>query len=321
MVLNLSDIYEYKNVVIFGNADCFHENIDLLDLNIKVTCVCLAEKDADTKGFTLLTDFKQILLIENPFVLIASNNVRLVKKWGDLMKMNNLPHGHILFYARRKYVSEYINALDISELIYKNNHIITGNSNKVTIEFCYDHIDNCTIQLGHIHVADYLTIQLHGSGANVSIGEKTSVVGAYISVNSGGQVIIGKDCMLSLRIGMYQSDEHHIFDLETGKRINKGKNISIGNHVWIGRGVVLLGGFSIEDNSIVGSNAVSSGQFGANLIVAGCPAKMIRENIIWSRDGIDKFDRDFYYECNEKAALDYLPEEYREKIGKKNYAE
>lgn len=36
------------------------------------------------------------------------------------------------------------------------------------------------------------------------------------------------------------------------------------------------------------------------------PAKVVRENIIWSRDSTRDFDHAFFEECIDKMALEYL---------------
>ena len=53
----------------------------------------------------------------------------------------------------------------------------------------------------------------------------------------------------------------------------------IGKRCILGAGAVILGDISIGDNCIVGSNAVVTHSVPDNCIVAGVPAKIIKENI------------------------------------------
>ena len=55
------------------------------------------------------------------------------------------------------------------------------------------------------------------------------------------------------------------------------KPVVIGNHVWIGEGVSILPGVTLGDNVIVGANAVVTHSFPANVVIAGCPAKVIKK--------------------------------------------
>ena len=57
--------------------------------------------------------------------------------------------------------------------------------------------------------------------------------------------------------------------------------ITIGNSVWIGAGATILKGVTIGDNAIIGAGAVVTKDVKANTIVAGNPAKTIKENIHW----------------------------------------
>ena len=48
-----------------------------------------------------------------------------------------------------------------------------------------------------------------------------------------GEITLGDDCMVSVQVHLQQTDSHPIFDARNGERINRGKHIRIGNHVWI----------------------------------------------------------------------------------------
>ncbi len=54
------------------------------------------------------------------------------------------------------------------------------------------------------------------------------------------------------------------------------KAVRIGHDVWIGHGAVLMPGVSIGNGSVVGANAVVTGDVGAYQIVAGAPARLLR---------------------------------------------
>ncbi|GHV88631.1 hypothetical protein AGMMS50267_09910 [Spirochaetia bacterium] len=90
--------------------------------------------------------------------------------------------------------------------------------------------------------------------------------------------------MLSYNINVLTSDAHLIFDKNTKEKINQNKDIIIGNHVWIGMNAMILKGVEIKDNSIIGAYSLVTKKFcNENIIVAGNPAKIIKENIEWQR--------------------------------------
>ena len=100
------------------------------------------------------------------------------------------------------------------------------------------------------------------------------------------KIIIGEDCMFSNAIEIRTGDSHSVIDNTTNSRINLSKDVFIGNHVWLGSGAKILKGVVIEDNSIVATQSVVTNLVPSNSIVAGIPAKVIRQNINWMRERI-----------------------------------
>ena len=54
------------------------------------------------------------------------------------------------------------------------------------------------------------------------------------------------------------------------------KNVKIGRNCWIGVNVSILAGVELGDHVIVGANSVVTKSFKGNVVIAGCPAKIIR---------------------------------------------
>ena len=57
--------------------------------------------------------------------------------------------------------------------------------------------------------------------------------------------------------------------------------IKIGNHVWIGMDAKILSGVTIGDGAIIAAGAVVTKDVPAYSLAAGCPAKVVRENVVW----------------------------------------
>ncbi|WP_442858302.1 hypothetical protein [Arthrobacter sp. SLBN-83] len=57
----------------------------------------------------------------------------------------------------------------------------------------------------------------------------------------------------------------------------EGRAPYIGNYVYIGPGAVLFGGITIGDGAVIGANSVVSADVPAGVLVAGAPAKKIRD--------------------------------------------
>lgn len=62
------------------------------------------------------------------------------------------------------------------------------------------------------------------------------------------------------------------------------KEAVTGHRFWIGMNTVVLKGFRIGDNSIIGSGSVVSGDILANVLAAGNPARVIRTQGIESAE-------------------------------------
>lgn len=54
--------------------------------------------------------------------------------------------------------------------------------------------------------------------------------------------------------------------------------VTIGNHVWIGGGVVILPGVTIGDNVVIGAGSVVTKDIPPNTIAYGNPCRVIKEN-------------------------------------------
>ena len=127
-------------------------------------------------------------------------------------------------------------------------------------------------------------------------GNFTAYAGSYIRVVKGGHLTLeggfinegcqitcashttlGKGCTIGRDVVIRDYDGHTI-DLP-GYEI--AKPIHIGEHVWIGNRAIILKGVTIGDGAIVAAGALVTGDVPAHTIVAGIPARIIKENINW----------------------------------------
>lgn len=95
---------------------------------------------------------------------------------------------------------------------------------------------------------------------------------------------------MSNGIGIYSTDFHSIYSCDkTDTVLNENRSVIVGSHVWIGVGAQILKGSKIGMNSVVGAASLVSGLFeSSNQIIAGNPAKCVREHIIWSADSTNR---------------------------------
>ncbi len=114
-------------------------------------------------------------------------------------------------------------------------------------------------------------------GDNVSFNFNVHI-GVVKNIKIGNNVLIGSNvCIIDHNHGSYHGKDQDNPSIAPRDRKITPSAIFIGNNVWISENVVILPGAFIDDGCIVGANAVVSGDFQKNQIIAGVPAKAIKK--------------------------------------------
>ena len=124
-------------------------------------------------------------------------------------------------------------------------------------------------------------IEIVGDNCSIIIGENC-IIGddCYLSAKETNiDLKIGDNCMLSRNAKLMTSDGHPIY--QNNEIINKAKNITINNNVWIADNVTILKGVEIGNNSVVGIDSVLTKSIPEHSIAAGNPAIVIKTGISW----------------------------------------
>ena len=116
------------------------------------------------------------------------------------------------------------------------------------------------------------------SGATVKI--KTTFMNAGVQVRCMNSITIGKNCLIARDVMIMDFDAHRI-KYSDGKTNELTAPIIIGDNVWLGAGAKVLQGVTIGSGSIVAAGAVVTKSVPENCLVAGVPAKVIKENVCW----------------------------------------
>lgn len=189
-----------------------------------------------------------------------------------------------------------------NSIIYKNALLskvrfnIIGDENQIMIESgaCLNNVvfyirgSRHRIHIGkNCRINGSATFWFEDSDGHLEIGEGTTVEDAHFAVTEPhSRIIVGKDCMLSSAIELRTGDSHSILDAKSGRRLNFARDICIGDHVWIGKHVIILKGVEIGDHSVVATGSIVTKSFGSQIAIGGNPAKVLREGITWCRERI-----------------------------------
>lgn len=89
------------------------------------------------------------------------------------------------------------------------------------------------------------------------------------------EVRIGANCMIAPQVGIYTAT-HPLDPLARNSGLEYAKAITIGDNCWIGGHATINPGVTLGNNVVVASGAVVTKSFGDNVVLAGCPAKVIQ---------------------------------------------
>jgi len=142
--------------------------------------------------------------------------------------------------------------------------------------------DQCRVFVGS-HTNLRGGIQLF-RGATAFIGDHTVIGQSRLIVNHA-DLVIGEDCHLVEEVLLQCNDAHLITDLSNGRLLNGSRQRTyIGRHVLVNRRTLLMPGLRIGDGAIVQAGSVVVSDVPPNTWVGGAPARVLREQVGWSRE-------------------------------------
>ena len=133
----------------------------------------------------------------------------------------------------------------------------------------------------NVKIGDYTRILCTGTirsiGKGFSIGDNCGI-GENCFFGAAGGINIGSDVIMGQNV-RFHSENHNFEEPDILIRLQgvTNKGIKVGDNCWIGSGVVFLDGAEIGDGCVVAANSVVNKKFNSNSIIAGTPARVIKE--------------------------------------------
>ncbi|MCL2252970.1 MAG: hypothetical protein FWC09_00865 [Lachnospiraceae bacterium] len=189
-------------------------------------------------------------------------------------------------------------------VMYKSNIFVEGDNNQITIDNglnlrntqIWIKGDGCKIILGENQVYNNVEIGAENSGSLLTCDDDTQIGGfawlgnrpnrtrlTCLYAGEGRLVLIGRSARISENVVIKNYDSHVIYDTITNKKINRAKDIVIGNQVWVCPGSLVLKGAFVSSGSIVGSQSTVTKDFSKsdNVLLLGSPAKIVKKDVGW----------------------------------------
>ena len=112
-------------------------------------------------------------------------------------------------------------------------------------------------------------------GFNIEVG-KNFYANYNCTILDVGKVTIGDNCMFAPNVAIYTAG-HPIYPDTRNSAFEYGKEVTIGDNVWLGGNTVVCPGVHIGDNVVIGAGSVVTKDIPDWSIAAGNPCRVIRK--------------------------------------------
>lgn len=138
------------------------------------------------------------------------------------------------------------------------------------------YMDNPNVRFGK-NVVLCRNVRFWGDG-EIIIGDGTCIGdNSTIFASKKAGVFIGKNTFIAADCYVIDMNHGYAYGKPVSECENVYEKIYIGSNVWIGQNVTVLKGSIIADGDVVGAKSLVNTKFPKETIIAGVPAKIIKE--------------------------------------------
>ncbi len=112
-------------------------------------------------------------------------------------------------------------------------------------------------------------------GYNIAIGNHF-FANRNCQLLDGGKITFGDYVFIAPNC-CFTTAEHALDVEQRNEGLEVALPITIGNNVWIGAGVTVLGGVTIGDNTVIAAGSVVTKDIPSGVLAAGVPCRVLRE--------------------------------------------
>ncbi len=174
--------------------------------------------------------------------------------------------------------------VDVHTYGYSGNLLVFGPGCAMRGDFRFGGSGNMAYCSGRAGQDQAYRVALYTSSSAFVFGAESTSVGTYFHIEGPDRyIIVGRDCMLSAETYVAATDNHAILDKDTGEVLNPPEDILIGPHAWIGFGATVLKGADVGQDAVIAARALLTKSAPPGALLAGSPARVIRERVTWDR--------------------------------------
>lgn len=165
-------------------------------------------------------------------------------------------------------------SLTICKVQGKQSVVVTGSNSTLVI-------GSCKTMNAHIAI---------GAESRVLIGDDSSALNVRL-ITARSEIVVGGDCMISGDVEINSAEQHALVDLcgDEPRIMPRRRSLRLGDHVWVGQRVLLVGDCQVGAGSVIGAGTVAAGRYPNDCVIVGNPAAIRKHNVTWSRR-VDRID-------------------------------
>lgn len=132
--------------------------------------------------------------------------------------------------------------------------------------------------LAQAHGARIAPGTLINNPSHFRLGNNSYINGGTFTTGSNSTITIGDDCLVSYAVFMRTTTHNYMErSLPINRQGHSEASIVVEDDVWVGYGAMIAGGVTLHKGCVVGMGAVVTKDVPEYAVVAGCPARKIKE--------------------------------------------